>query len=158
MERITSFCVDHRFLKKGVYISRIDGNIITYDLRFSTPNSGEVLTNSEMHTTEHMLATFLRNSENKDDIIYFGPMGCQTGFYLLVRDNVTKDRVMELIRDALEKTVNHNGGVFGCSEEECGNYRTLNLDSAKKACSGFLSVILENGKVLTYNEAMELYK
>ncbi|MCI8519971.1 MAG: S-ribosylhomocysteine lyase, partial [Clostridia bacterium] len=113
MEKIKSFQVDHRKLDKGIYISRIDSDIVTYDLRFCKPNSGTVLDNVTMHTIEHMLATFLRNSEFKDDIIYFGPMGCQTGFYLLVRGSVMGNDVLALVKTVLKQTTEHTGEVFG---------------------------------------------
>ena len=83
MERIASFQVDHNKLRPGLYLSRQDGNVVTYDLRFKTPNTGDLLTNAEMHSVEHIIATLLRNSAQKDAVIYFGPMGCQTGFYFL---------------------------------------------------------------------------
>ncbi|MGN0106624.1 MAG: S-ribosylhomocysteine lyase, partial [Hominilimicola sp.] len=101
MNKIKSFQVDHRKLSKGIYISRIDADIVTYDLRFCKPNSGEVLDNVTMHTIEHMLATFARNSDIKNEVLYFGPMGCQTGFYLLVRDVISKEKVLETVKDIL---------------------------------------------------------
>lgn len=85
MDRIASFSVDHDLIEPGIYISRIDGDIVTYDLRTRKPNAGDYMDNLTMHTVEHMLATFLRNSEIGGEVIYFGPMGCRTGFYLLVR-------------------------------------------------------------------------
>ena len=98
MNKIKSFQVDHRKLGVGIYVSRVDVDIVTYDLRFCKPNSGTVLDNVTMHTIEHMLATFARNSDIKNEVLYFGPMGCQTGFYLLVRDVVPKEKVLETIR------------------------------------------------------------
>lgn len=83
MERIASFTVDHTVLVPGLYLSRRDGNVVTFDLRFKKPNTGELLSNSQMHSVEHLIATFLRNSESRDAVVYFGPMGCQTGFYFL---------------------------------------------------------------------------
>ena len=83
MERIASFTVDHTVLVPGLYLSRRDGNVVTLDLRFKRPNTGELLSNSQMHSVEHLIATLLRNSESRDAVIYFGPMGCQTGFYFL---------------------------------------------------------------------------
>ena len=98
--------------------------------------------NITMHTLEHMFATFVRNSEISNDVIYFGPMGCQTGFYLLVR-NADNNRVYEITLDILRKIINYNGDVFGASETECGNYKNLNLESAKKEAKSYLE-ILEN--------------
>lgn len=141
MNKIKSFQVDHRKLNKGIYISRIDGDIVTYDLRFCKPNSGEVLDNVTMHTIEHMLATFARNSSVSGEVIYFGPMGCQTGFYLLVRKSVSYDEVLALVKETLRQTIDHTGAVFGASEIECGNYKTLDLASAKEACREYLEIL-----------------
>lgn len=152
MNKIKSFQVDHRKLDKGIYISRVDTDIVTYDLRFCKPNSGIVLDNVTMHTIEHMLATFARNSDIKNEVLYFGPMGCQTGFYLLVRDIIPKEKVLATVKDILQKTIDHNGEVFGASEIECGNYRTLDLESAKKACSEYLDVIKSVSNIIDYDE------
>ena len=127
MKKITSFTVDHRFITEGIYISRIDGDVTTYDLRTKKPNSGDYMDNETMHTFEHMFATFVRNSEIADDVLYFGPMGCQTGFYLLVR-NADNEIVRKIVCDILKDIIDHNGEVFGNSEIECGNYKTLNLE------------------------------
>lgn len=152
MNKIKSFQVDHRKLDRGIYISRVDADIVTYDLRFCKPNSGIVLDNVTMHTIEHMLATFARNSDVKNEVLYFGPMGCQTGFYLLVRDIIPKEKVLATVKDILQKTIDHNGEVFGASEIECGNYRTLDLESAKKACSEYLDVIKSVSNIIDYDE------
>ncbi len=152
MNKIKSFQVDHRKLDKGIYISRVDTDIVTYDLRFCKPNSGILLDNVTMHTIEHMLATFARNSDIKNEVLYFGPMGCQTGFYLLVRDIIPKEKVLATVKDILQKTIDHNGEVFGASEIECGNYRTLDLESAKKACSEYLDVIKSVSNIIDYDE------
>lgn len=141
MQRIKSFEVDHTKLDPGFYISRVDGDVVTYDLRFCKPNTGDLLDHETMHTMEHMLATYARNSNIKDSIVYFGPMGCQTGFYLLVRNNVSAETVIEVLRTALENTVSHTGAVFGASEVECGNYRTLNLKKAQIAAKKYLQVL-----------------
>lgn len=156
MEKIKSFQVDHRKLDKGFYISRIDGDVYTYDLRFCKPNTGEILDNVTMHTIEHMLATFTRNSRIADSVVYFGPMGCQTGFYFLVRDNVTPDKAMDIIKDAIRKTIAHTGEVYGASEIECGNYKTLDLERAKKACIDYLEVLVNTEKVMNYEEVNKL--
>ncbi len=142
MYKITSFTVDHRKIEPGMYISRTDNDITTYDMRTRKPNCGEYMDNITMHTLEHMFATFVRNSEIANDVIYFGPMGCQTGFYLLVR-NADNNRVYEITLDILRKIINYNGDVFGASETECGNYKNLNLESAKKEAKSYLE-ILEN--------------
>lgn len=140
MEKIESFKIDHTKLLPGIYVSRIDGDITTYDLRFKKPNTGDLLDNSALHSVEHMFATNIRNSGIKDDIIYFGPMGCQTGFYLLVR-NAINDEVFKAVTDALEKILSHKGEVFGYSEIECGNYKNLSLEAAQRECSIFLNIL-----------------
>ena len=140
-----SFTVDHRKFGEGLYISRIDGDVVTYDMRTRRPNSGDFMDNVTMHTFEHMFSTYIRNSEL--DVIYFGPMGCQTGFYLLVR-NADNRIVLEKIKDACDKIVNHSGEVFGASEEECGNYKTLSLDTARQEAERYLKVL--NEKEITF--------
>ena len=140
MKRIASFSVDHTTLRPGVYVSRVDGDVVTYDLRTRTPNTPDLMDNVTMHSLEHMLATYLRNSEIAEDVLYFGPMGCQTGFYLLVR-NAENTRVLAALKDALRKTVTHEGEIFGCSAVECGNYRTLSLPAAKREAEGYLAVL-----------------
>ena len=150
MKKITSFCVDHTKLKEGMYISRIDGDCITYDLRTCSPNTGVIMDNSTIHTTEHMIATFIRNSDISDDVIYFGPMGCQTGFYLIVRDNITKEKVMNVVKDCLKKTLAYEGEVFGASEIECGNYINLDLARAKRLCGAYLDILENNSEILDY--------
>ncbi len=130
MRRIASFSVDHRKIKEGVYISRIDGDITTYDLRMRIPNSGDLISNSAMHSLEHMFATVVRNSEQGEDVIYFGPMGCQTGFYLLLR-SLDHKGAMELIKKVLLDICEYEGEMPGNSEIECGNYINLSLDNAK---------------------------
>lgn len=140
MKKIASFTVDHTKLTPGIYVSRIDGDITTYDMRTRVPNSGLVMDNVTMHTFEHMFATFVRNSEISEHVIYFGPMGCQTGFYLLVR-NADNERVLCVIKDVLKKISVYEGEVFGCSDIECGNYRTLELSKAKKEAESYLALL-----------------
>ena len=140
MKRITSFSVDHDYIVPGVYLSRIDGDVTTYDLRTRRPNCGDDMDHVTMHTVEHMLATFLRNSDMADDVIYFGPMGCQTGFYLLVR-GTDHERVLNTVREALRQTIGHDGAVFGASRKECGNYLSLDLECARKECANYLEAI-----------------
>lgn len=137
MKKITSFTVDHDFIKKDVYVSRIDGDVTTYDLRTRVPNAGDYMDNVTMHSLEHMFATYIRNSDIGANIIYFGPMGCRTGFYLLVR-NETPERVLEEIKKTLAAIVSHDGEIFGASRKECGNYRELDLGAAKREASAYL--------------------
>ena len=140
MERIASFTVNHDTLRPGLYLSRRDGNVTTFDLRFKRPNTGDLLTNAQMHSVEHVIATLLRNSAHKDAVIYFGPMGCRTGFYLLVRD-LAPEEVLTAVKEALAAVVAHDGEMFGGTRKECGNYRELSLASAKAECGAFLAVL-----------------
>ena len=138
--RIASFEVDHRYITPGIYLSRVDGDITTLDLRFCRPNHGTYLDNVTMHTIEHLFATYVRNSEIGKDVIYFGPMGCRTGFYLLVR-NCDLQTIGSLIVAVLEKIVQHGGAVFGASEIECGNYKELDLACAQRAAADYLTAL-----------------
>ena len=131
MKRIASFEVDHTVLEKGMYISRVDGDVVTYDIRTRKPNVEEVMDNASIHTVEHLFATFVRNSQFTDRIIYFGPMGCRTGFYFLVRDMAHEDAI-KLTRDAFAFIASFEGEVPGVSAVECGNYRDHSLEGAKK--------------------------
>lgn len=154
MDKIQSFQVDHDFIKPGMYISRIDGDVVTYDLRTRIPNSGSYMDYITIHSVEHMLATFARNSSLADKVIYFGPMGCRTGFYLLMRNPDHKENY-EMVKDILQKTVDYEGPVFGASRKECGNYLELSLESAKTECRKYLYNLLlreNNGKAdFTYD-------
>lgn len=140
MERIASFTVDHNLLEPGIYVSRVDGDITTYDLRTRKPNCGEYMDTMTAHTVEHMFATLVRNSEIAADVIYFGPMGCRTGFYLLVR-NADNEQVLRVTKRILADIIAYDGEVFGASAKECGNYRDLGLDTAKKECEGYLKAL-----------------
>lgn len=139
-KKIESFKIDHNKLKEGIYISRIDGDIVTYDLRTRKPNMGDYMDNSAMHSVEHMVATYIRSSSVGENIIYFGPMGCQTGFYLLVKDEAP-ETVLSVLKETLEKVINHKGEVFGASRIECGNYKNLDIDKAKKECERYLEIL-----------------
>lgn len=143
MKKIASFSVDHRKITEGVYISRIDGDVVTYDLRMRRPNTGDLLSNSAMHSLEHIFATIVRNSKMSDKIIYFGPMGCQTGFYLLIRNSEHAEN-LELIKETLKKVAEYDGDMPGASEIECGNYRNLDLNAAKKEAAMYYQKIKDN--------------
>lgn len=140
MERIASFEVNHDILQRGIYTSRVDGDIVTYDIRMKLPNKGNYLSNSAMHTVEHIVATFVRNSEYKDRIIYFGPMGCRTGFYLLVR-NIEPSEVIALVKAAFEFLRDFEGEIPGVSSVECGNYLEHDLSDAKRDAAEYLPVL-----------------
>lgn len=131
MKKIASFQVDHTKFGVGLYTSRIDGDITTYDIRMVKPNGGAYLSSPSMHTIEHIFATFARSSEFSKDVIYVGPMGCRTGFYLLVRD-ISQENVIKLVYDAMVFVRDFKGEIPGFSEIECGNYLEHDLDSAKK--------------------------
>ena len=130
MERIASFCVDHTLLIEGMYLSRIDGDVVTYDLRCCKPNGGQYLENDGIHTVEHLFATYVRNSIYGDRVVYFGPMGCRTGFYFLVR-NLTHCAAICLVREAFAFISQYAGEIPGASESECGNYREHSLERAR---------------------------
>lgn len=147
-KQIKSFQVDHDFIIPGMYVSRIDGDVITYDLRTRKPNCGDYMDSVTMHTLEHMFATYVRFSEFGENIIYFGPMGCRTGFYLLVR-NMTNEETLELTKKTLQAVIDHQGEVFGSTKKECGNYLELDLESAKKECREYLKN-LENWNDFNY--------
>lgn len=140
MKQIASFSVDHDKIAAGMYISRIDGDITTFDLRTRKPNAGEYMDNVTMHSVEHMLATLLRNGKIGDNVIYFGPMGCRTGFYLLTRD-LAPETVLEALKAALEQTIAHTGAVFGATRKECGNYLELDIKAARVECARYLEVL-----------------
>ena len=147
--RITSFSVDHDYITPGVYISRIDGDVVTYDLRTRKPNTGDLMDNATMHSVEHMFATYVRASEIGASVIYFGPMGCQTGFYLLVRDE-RPETVLSVILSVLEKIVSHDGEMFGASRKECGNYINLSLALAKEECARYLAALKSKNQTFEY--------
>lgn len=141
VKKIESFKADHDKINPGIYISRVDGSAVTYDLRTRKPNCGEYMDNVTMHTVEHMFATYVRSSDIGDRVLYFGPMGCQTGFYLIVWDDVSPQSVLEAVKSVLASIINHKGEVFGASRKECGNYKNLELAPCVKECENYLSVL-----------------
>lgn len=142
MERIASFQVDHNKLLPGLYLSRRDGDVTTFDLRFKRPNTGELLSNAEMHSVEHVIATLLRNGRAKDAIVYFGPMGCQTGFYLLFDSRqLTDGDAVELVKETFAAGAAFTGEMPGKSAAECGNYRNLDVELARAQCACYSRII-----------------
>lgn len=146
MEKIPSFTVDHLNLKPGIYLSREDkvGEVVlkSYDLRFTAPNIEPVMNTAEIHTIEHLAATFLRNdSEFKQEVIYFGPMGCRTGFYLILTDKVTPVDVQALLLRTFEFIANYEGEIPGASARDCGNYLDQNLPMARYYAKKYVEVI-----------------
>lgn len=142
MERIASFTVDHNKLVPGLYLSRRDGSVVTFDLRFKKPNTGDLLTNAEMHSAEHLIATLLRNSRAKEAVVYFGPMGCQTGFYFLFDSTLlpTSDAV-ELLKEVFAAASGYEGEMPGASAVECGNYINLDVEVGKAVCLFYADLI-----------------
>ena len=142
MERISSFTVDHTTLLPGLYLSRRDGDIITFDLRFKRPNTGDLLSNSEMHSTEHLIATLLRNSAEKDAVIYFGPMGCQTGFYFLFDNRLLScEGAIDLLKEVFAAAADFEGEMPGKSPAECGNYINLDVEGGRRVCRFYADLI-----------------
>lgn len=140
MKKIASFSVNHDNIVEGIYVSRIDGDITTYDMRMRRPNMGDYIDNITLHSMEHMFATYIRNSHIGENVIYFGPMGCQTGFYLLTRD-LDNETVLSAVKMVLNQIINHKGQMFGNTREECGNYRNLNLECAQLESKRYLDVL-----------------
>lgn len=147
MEKITSFTIDHIKLQPGVYVSRKDnvsGSVITtFDLRMTSPNEEPVMNTAEMHTIEHLAATFLRNHRDyKERIIYFGPMGCRTGFYLLLAGDYSSADIIPLMTEMYEFIRDFEGDVPGASAKDCGNYLDMNLNMAKYLAKKYLDQVL----------------
>lgn len=140
MDRIASFCINHDTLVPGVYVSRIDGDITTYDLRFIKPNTPPYLPNPTMHTIEHLFATYVRNSALKDKVVYFGPMGCRTGFYFLIKDTDEKT-ALQLIKDTIKECMEHKGDIPRSTAVECGNYLEHDPKDAKNKLMWYYGII-----------------
>jgi len=135
MEKITSFTIDHIRLQPGLYVSRKDAvgseTVTTFDLRLTSPNEEPVMNTAEVHTIEHLAATFLRNDPAwKDRVLYFGPMGCRTGFYLLLSGDLSSRDVLPLVTDCFRFIRDYRGEVPGASPKDCGNYLDMNLSMA----------------------------
>lgn len=147
MEKIKSFTIDHIKLKPGIYVSRQDhvGNetITTFDIRMTSPNDEPVMNTAEVHTIEHLGATFLRNDpEWKERVIYFGPMGCRTGFYMVLAGDLTSRDVLPLVKRMYEFMASFEGEVPGASPKDCGNYLDMNLNMAKFLSKRFLENVI----------------
>ena len=141
MEKIASFTINHDLLTPGMYVSRVDGDVVTYDLRLKFPNRGDYLAQGALHTLEHLIATYARSSNLSDRVIYFGPMGCRTGFYLLLRDSVSKEEAISLTRDAFAFAAVFQGEIPGAKAIECGNYREHDLSGAQAEAEKYLEVL-----------------
>lgn len=152
MKRIASFQIDHNKLKRGIYVSRIDGDVITYDIRMKEPNKGDYLENGALHTFEHLFATYLRNSSYAKSVIYIGPMGCRTGFYMILRDDVPKDEAIKLVRESFEFISEFTGDIPGASKSECGNYKEHDLTGARRIADEMQEVLTD------WNEERLIYE
>ncbi|MBE7088701.1 MAG: S-ribosylhomocysteine lyase [Clostridiales bacterium] len=139
MDKIPSFSKNHDTLQVGLYESMNMHGVTTWDLRFKKPNAGDFISPKALHTVEHLLATVLRNSAKKDEVIYFGPMGCRTGFYLLTT-NLTYDEVLALLKESLEIAQAFDE-IPGNKREECGNYLEHDLADAKDECKKYAEIL-----------------
>ena len=143
MKTIASFTVNHDSLEKGMYVSRIDGDVVTYDIRMKKPNAGDYLPNGAMHSLEHLFATFARNHSLGEQVVYVGPMGCRTGFYLLLRDGVTRQQALDLARESFAFIAAYEGEIPGTLPRECGNYREHDLPGARAVAADMLRVLAD---------------
>ena len=141
MQKIASFSINHDTLTPGLYVSRIDGDVVTYDLRMRFPNRGEYLSTGSAHTIEHLFATYVRNSKYSPEIVYVGPMGCRTGFYFLTRDSVTKQQALSLLQETFAFIRDFAGDIPGAKKIECGNYLDHDLWQTKKDAAAYLAVL-----------------
>lgn len=151
MEKITSFTIDHIKLQPGLYVSRKDKagaeTVTTFDLRLTKPNDEPVMNTAEVHTIEHLGATFLRNHpEFKDRVLYFGPMGCRTGFYLLLSGDYESADILPLIKEMFQFISTFEGEVPGASAKDCGNYLDMNLPMARFYAKKYLREVLDDPK------------
>ena len=153
MKKIASFTVNHDLLGKGMYLSRVDGDVVTYDVRMKIPNGGEYFEMAAAHTLEHLFATYARNSRFADEVVYVGPMGCRTGFYILLRDNVSHKDAIALVQESMAFIRDFNGDIPGVSRKECGNYLEHDLSGAKALAEDMCKVLaLWQEKDLQYKE------
>ena len=148
MEKIASFTIDHIKLQPGVYVSRKDKigaeTVTTFDLRVTSPNDEPVMNTAEIHAMEHLGATYLRNDpEWSDRVIYFGPMGCRTGFYLLLAGDLTSEEILSLMKNCFRFMAEYDDEIPGASAKDCGNYLDLNLPMANYWAKRYLA-LLEN--------------
>ncbi len=148
MEKIASFTIDHNLLQPGLYVSRKDRigseTVTTFDLRLTSPNDEPVMNTAEIHTIEHLAATFLRNEARwKERVLYFGPMGCRTGFYLLLAGDLCSQEILPLVLDCFRFIAGYEGEVPGASAKDCGNYLDMNLPMARY-CAKRYAALLES--------------
>lgn len=149
MEKIASFTIDHIKLQPGIYVSRKDTvgkeTLTTFDLRMTSPNEEPVMNTAEMHTIEHLAATYLRNHPSwKEKVIYFGPMGCRTGFYLILAGDLESKDIVDLMKEMFAFIADFEGDVPGASAKDCGNYLDMNLPMAKYLARKYLDNVINN--------------
>ncbi len=153
MKTIASFTVNHDRLEKGMYVSRVDGDITTYDIRMKKPNQGDYLSNGAMHTFEHLFATYARNSALAEAVLYVGPMGCRTGFYFLLRSPVPREEALRLVQESFRFIAHFEGVIPGSQRQECGNYLEHDLAGAKEIAKEMLSVLKDwTIEKMSYNQ------
>ncbi|MDY4139799.1 MAG: S-ribosylhomocysteine lyase [Eubacteriales bacterium] len=141
LRKIASFTINHDTLVPGMYVSRVDGDCVTYDLRLKYPNRGDYLAQKPLHTLEHLVATYVRSSPWSDSVVYFGPMGCRTGFYLILRDSVSHEQAIALVKEAFAFSAAFEGDIPGAKKIECGNYLEHDLPAARAEAAAYLDVL-----------------
>lgn len=141
MQKIASFSINHDSLVPGLYVSRVDGDVVTYDLRMRKPNQGAYITTAVAHTLEHLFATYVRNSVFSSAIVYVGPMGCRTGFYFLTRDSMSRQDVLGLLRESFAFIKEFEGDIPGAKRMECGNYLDQDLYASKIEAAAYSEVL-----------------
>lgn len=155
MERIASFTIDHLELYPGLYVSRRDKKenvvITTFDMRITAPNREPVIDMPALHTIEHLGATYLRNSEKKDEIVYFGPMGCRTGCYIVMFGDLIPENIFDFVIKMCDFIINYEGEIPGAAPEQCGNYSEQNLDMAKYYIKKYKKELTENKRFIYPN-------
>ena len=139
IKKITSFTVDHTKITPSIYVSRVDGDVTTYDMRTRRPNMGDYMDNLTMHSFEHMFATYVRSSSIADDVIYFGPMGCRTGFYMLLAGDYTSREIAPLVTDMFTFIRDFRDEIPGAAARDCGNYLDQNLPMANWLADRYLN-------------------
>lgn len=151
LRKIASFTINHDTLVPGMYVSRVDGDCVTYDLRLKYPNRGDYLAQKPLHTLEHLVATYVRSSPWSDSVVYFGPMGCRTGFYLILRDAVSHEQAIALVKEAFAFSAAFEGEIPGAKKIECGNYLEHDLPAARQEAAAYLDVMAHcTSDTLTY--------
>lgn len=155
MKKIASFTINHDSLTRGMYVSRVDGDVVTYDIRMKTPNNPEndYLEDNALHTFEHLFATYVRNTSYSDEIVYVGPMGCRTGFYFLTRDTLPKETAIRLVQETISYVLQFEGEIPGSKRRECGNYLAHDLAGAKKIAQEIQPILKDwTPEQMTYPE------